>query len=72
MVSRRDAMISNGEYGYFKTTDAYPHRVYCSKCYHTILPNVEWVELYGLNINWCPNCGVPLVRIVEEETNESK
>lgn len=40
-------------------TDAAPHRVYCSVCYMTYIPNKEWVA-WKENIipkRFCPNCG---------------
>lgn len=37
--------------------EAYPHHLYCSVCYRTALPNDEYVERWGLHMNFCPNCG---------------
>lgn len=41
----------------WKQTDAYPHWLYCLNCYKRIVPNVEWIELYNIPTNYCPNCG---------------
>lgn len=37
--------------------EAYPHHLYCSVCYRTALPNFEYMERWGLSMNYCPNCG---------------
>ena len=42
-------------------TDAYPHKVYCSECYATLIPNVEWFKTYNIASNYCPNCGARMV-----------
>ena len=45
------------------TTDAFPHRVYCSVCHKTYIPNYHWqvwqdeYDDGGLPRDWCPNCG---------------
>ena len=44
----------------WRQTDAYPHRLYCLKCYKSIVPNVEWIELYNISTNYCPNCGAKM------------
>lgn len=44
-------------HGRLLRTDAYPHRLYCSNCYHTIVPNEEMVPLYNMTINYCLHCG---------------
>lgn len=38
-------------------TEAYPHRVYCSACYKTLVPNAKWIEQCNISTNYCPNCG---------------
>ena len=43
--------------GKWHLTDAYPHWLYCNQCYKKMLPNAEWVELYNIPTNFCPNCG---------------
>lgn len=48
------------KHGQWKRTDAYPHKVYCSECYATLVPNDEWLELYKLSSNYCPNCGAKM------------
>ena len=44
----------------WKTTDAYPHWLYCTNCYKKMLPNVEWVQIYNIPTNYCPNCGAQM------------
>ena len=44
----------------WKQTDAYPHWLYCMNCYKKIVPNVEWIELYNIPTNYCPNCGAKM------------
>lgn len=41
-------------------TDAYPHWLYCLNCYKRIVPNVEWIEVYNIPTNYCPNCGAKM------------
>ena len=39
--------------------EAYPHRIYCSECYKTFIPNDEmraWVD-GDLPRKYCPECG---------------
>ena len=48
--------------GKWLKTDAFPHRVYCSNCYKTIVPNDEyafWCEEI-MPRNYCPNCGAKM------------
>lgn len=47
-------------HGRWLMTDAYPHRVYCSECYATLIPNVEWFKTYNIASNYCPNCGAKM------------
>lgn len=45
--------------GEWLTTDAFPHRVYCSACYATYVPNDRW-QIWVDNMlprRFCPNCG---------------
>lgn len=50
-------------HGRWMTTDAFPHRVYCSECNQTYIPNDRWQvwkDKYGeggLPRDYCPNCG---------------
>ena len=46
----------------WKHTDAFPHRVYCSHCYKTYVPNDKWqIWVDGdLPRNYCPNCGAKM------------
>lgn len=48
--------------GEWLTTDAFPHRVYCSCCYKTYIPNDRWqIWVDGdLPRNYCPNCGADM------------
>lgn len=43
-------------------TDAAPHRVYCSECYKTYVPNKKWSAWAEGMIprNFCPNCGAEM------------
>lgn len=43
--------------GKWLMTEGYPHKVYCSECYATLIPNVEWFKTYNIASNYCPNCG---------------
>ena len=43
--------------GEWHKSEAYPHHLYCSACYRTALPNYEYMERWGLSMNYCPNCG---------------
>ena len=47
-------------HGRWLITDAYPHKVYCSECYATLIPNVEWFKTYEMASNYCPNCGAKM------------
>jgi hypothetical protein len=52
--------------GEWLKTDAFPHRVYCSCCYKTYVPNANWqiwqddADNFGLPRNYCPNCGAKM------------
>ena len=43
--------------GKWRRTDAYPHRLYCSACFRSYLPNDEILQMYRIPMNYCPNCG---------------
>jgi len=48
--------------GKWMKTDAFPHRVYCSNCFKTIVPNEEyafWSEGI-MPRNYCPSCGAKM------------
>lgn len=47
-------------HGRWLHTDAYPHRVYCSCCYRTIITNAELMYRYEIPTNFCPNCGAKM------------
>lgn len=65
-----NAMIAKGrdierrlnapKHGRWLRTDAYPHKVYCSECYATLVPNENWLDDYNLKSNYCPNCGADM------------
>ena len=47
--------------------DAAPHRIYCSNCYATYIPNDMWLswttdgkDYPRLPRNFCPNCGADM------------
>lgn len=53
--------------GEWKTTDAFPHRVYCSNCFRTYVPSDRW-QIWvdkpgegGLERNYCPSCGAKMM-----------
>lgn len=46
--------------GKWHLTDAYPHWLCCDQCHKKMLPNAEWVELYNIPTNFCPNCGADM------------
>lgn len=46
--------------GKWHYTDAYPHWMCCDQCFKKFLPNREWVELYNIPTNYCPNCGADM------------
>lgn len=47
-------------HGRWLHTDAYPHRVYCSCCYRTIITNAELMYRYEIPTNFCPYCGAKM------------
>lgn len=47
-------------HGRWMMSDAYPHRLYCSACYKTALPNIELMDIYNLSFAFCPNCGAKM------------
>lgn len=59
--------IEERKKGKWRCTDAFPHWLYCDQCYKRIVPNKEWVELYNIPTNYCPNCGAKM-----EEKNDGK
>lgn len=46
--------------GRWLLTDAYPHRMYCSECFCTAVPNVEFLKQWGMEYEFCPHCGAPM------------
>jgi len=53
--------------GEWVVTDAYPHRVYCSLCYKTNVPNEEWLFEKNDYPKYCMWCGAKME--VEHETD---
>lgn len=51
--------------GRWLLTDAYPHRMYCSKCFCTAVPNVEILKQWGMEYEFCPHCGAPMKGVEE-------
>lgn len=49
-------------HGEWLRTEAFPHRIYCSVCYKTYVPNDRWQiwEDDELPKNYCPNCGAKM------------
>jgi hypothetical protein len=54
------ADVAPVRHGQWLTTDAYPHRLYCSLCFTMALPNVEYRERWGVNFTYCPSCGAKM------------
>ena len=48
--------------GEWVVTDAYPHRVYCSLCYKTNVPNEEWLYEKNDYPKYCMWCGAKMAR----------
>jgi hypothetical protein len=46
--------------GEWIVTDAYPHRVYCSLCYKTNVPNEEWLYEKNDYPKYCMWCGAKM------------
>ena len=46
--------------GEWIVTDAYPHRVYCSLCYKTNVPNEEWLYEKNAYPKYCMWCGAKM------------
>ena len=46
--------------GEWFVTDAYPHRVYCSLCYKTNVPNEEWLYEKNDYPKYCMWCGAKM------------
>jgi hypothetical protein len=56
----KSASIEPRKKGKWHYTDAYPHWMCCDQCFKKFLPNREWVELYNIPTNFCPNCGADM------------
>ena len=54
--------------GRWLTTDAYPHKVYCSNCYGTYALDHWgiWID-ESLPRNYCPNCGAKMDEVTERK-----
>ena len=53
-------------HGKLLRTDAYPHRLYCSKCSRTLIPNEETCFEKNEFPKWCMWCGATM-DLEEEE-----
>ena len=53
--------------GRWLLTDAYPHRMYCSECFSTAVPNVEILKQWGMEYEFCPHCGAPMKGVQDVE-----
>lgn len=62
--------MSNLSVGRWLQTDAYPHRVYCSHCCKTYMPNFELLYKFNFPTKYCPNCGAKMEEIREENIQE--
>ena len=58
--------MSDEELARWLVTDAYPHRVYCSVCYKTNVPNEEWLYEKNDYPKYCMWCGAKM----ESEGNQ--
>ena len=54
------ADVRENVHGEWRTTDAFPHWLCCTKCYKRLVPNVNWVDEYNIPTNFCPNCGADM------------
>ena len=54
--------IQERKVGKWLETEAFPHRIYCSECYKTYIPNKYWCEWQEgiMPRNYCPNCGAKM------------
>lgn len=53
-------------HGKLMRTEAYPHKLYCGKCYNTLIPNDEAVEQnWMLKPRYCMYCGAKLDEVEE-------
>ena len=52
-------------HGKLLRTDAYPHRLYCSECFRTLIPNEEICFEKNEFPKWCMWCGAKM-----DEVNE--
>lgn len=46
--------------GYWQFAGTIPNWVTCSLCQKRFLPNREWIEVYKIPTNYCPNCGAKM------------
>lgn len=47
-------------HGKLLRTDAYPHRLYCSECFRTLIPNEEICFEKNEFPKWCMWCGAKM------------
>ena len=60
--------------GEWLRTDAFPHRIYCSVCYKTYVPNDRWQIWVDGDIpkKFCPNCGAKMKTVTDCHTLEER
>lgn len=61
--------INELEKGKWLLTDAYPHRLYCNKCYATSMFNFEALGIKEQPIKYCISCGCEMTN--EEEIRQA-
>lgn len=60
-IENAPSVVPSRPKGEWRTTDAYPHRVFCSECYKTFAQS-HWEvwEDGSLPRSFCPNCGADM------------
>lgn len=66
---RHAKVIDPVKHGHWIRTEAYPHRVYCSKCYVTFIRNDEFLRLSDIPHNYCANCGALMDEEAQDEVD---
>lgn len=57
-----DTKAEERKKGKWLETEAAPHRIYCSECFATYIPNKEWVawKEHIIPRSFCPSCGADM------------
>lgn len=55
------------KHGHLCSTDAYPHHLYCSECYKTLIPNEDICFEKNEFPKYCMWCGAKLDEEAEDE-----